>query len=230
MTNASPFARRTAPTPAVPRGDVLGTYDTYPEAQKVVNRLAIADFPVKQLSIVGNDLKTVERITGKLTYGRAALAGAASGAWFGLFLGLLLFLFSPTGDFSFILAAALIGAGFGLLFGVVSYALNRRRRDFTATHQVVASNYQVIIDPNLTARARLVLAGDASAAAEPVAADAPLAPPAPESATSRPAAAPASGPGERPAGSAGTHSGTTPDDGPDGGSSAAPVADEPDPR
>ena len=29
------------------------------------------------------------RVTGKLTYGRAALAGAASGAWLGLFLGLL---------------------------------------------------------------------------------------------------------------------------------------------
>lgn len=174
MTNASPFARRTTPTPAVPRGDVLGTYDSYLEAQKIVNRLAIADFPVKQLSIVGNDLKTVEKITGKLTYGRAALAGAASGAWFGLFLGLLLFLFSPTGDFSFILAAALIGAGFGLLFGVVSYALNRRRRDFTATHQVIASNYQVIIDPQLTARARQVLAeGSGGSSPAAVAADAP---------------------------------------------------------
>ena len=166
MTNSSPFARRAAPSPVVPRGDVLGTYDSYPEAQKVVNRLALADFPVKKLSIVGNDLKTVEKITGKLTYGRAALAGAASGAWFGLFIGLLLFLFSPTGDFSFILAAALIGAGFGLLFGVVSYALNRRRRDFTATHQVLASNYQIIIDPNLTARARMVLAGGADPAGE----------------------------------------------------------------
>lgn len=181
MTNSSPFARRTAASPVVPRGDVLGTYDSYPEAQKVVNRLALADFPVKKLSIVGNDLKTVEKITGKLTYARAALAGAASGAWFGLFIGLLLFLFSPTGDFSFILAAALIGAGFGLLFGVVSYALNRRRRDFTATHQVLASNYQIIIDPNLTARAQQVLAEgpshrDHSAAPDPAdeAADRPV--------------------------------------------------------
>lgn len=171
MTNSSPFARRSAPSPVVPRGDVLGTYDSYPEAQKIVNRLALADFPVKRLSIVGNDLKTVEKITGKLTYARAALAGAASGAWFGLFLGLLLFLFSPTADFAFIIAAALIGAGFGLLFGVVSYALNRRRRDFTATHQVLASNYQVIIDPNLTARAQQVLAAGPSHRDHPAAPD-----------------------------------------------------------
>jgi hypothetical protein len=160
MTNSSPFARRSAPTPVVPRGDVLGTYDTYLEAQRIVNRLATADFPVKQLSIVGNDLKTVENITGKLTYGRAALAGAASGAWFGLFLGLLLFLFSPTGEFAIIFAAGLIGAGFGLLFSVVTYSLNRRRRDFTATHQVIAGNYQIIVDPSLTHRARAVLAGE----------------------------------------------------------------------
>lgn len=160
MTNASPFARRTPAPPTLPRGDVLGTYDSYPEAQKAVNTLAKADFPVGQISIVGNDLKTVERVTGRLTYARAALAGSASGAWFGLFIGLLLVLFSPEPNFSFILAAALIGAAFGLLFSVVTYAAGRRRRDFTTTHQVLASNYQLIIDPQLTGRARSVLAGE----------------------------------------------------------------------
>jgi len=58
----------------VPKGDVLGTYDTYPEAQAVVDRLAKADFPVAQLSIVGNDLKSVERVTRKLSWSRAARA------------------------------------------------------------------------------------------------------------------------------------------------------------
>jgi len=170
---------------------VLGTYDSYPEAQKVVNTLAKADFPVTKLSIVGNDLKTVERVTGRLTYARAALAGAASGAWFGLFLGLLFVLFSPEPNFSYILAAALIGAGFGLLFGVVTYAARRRRRDFTTTNQVLASSYQLIIDPQLTARARMVLAGErdsgAPAAAPvstewppPMPADPPTGPPASE--------------------------------------------------
>ena len=75
---------------------MLGTYDTYPEAQAVVDRLAKADFPVAQLSIVGNDLKTVERVTRKLAGTGRALEGALSGAWFGLFLGLLFTLFTPT--------------------------------------------------------------------------------------------------------------------------------------
>ncbi|UTT61727.1 general stress protein [Microcella humidisoli] len=159
MSNSSPFARRSSASLTVPRGDVLGEYETYPEAQKVVDRLAKAEFPVKGIAIVGSDLKTVERITGRLSYGRAALSGAASGAWLGLFFGMLLFLFSPEPQLSFILAAAFIGSGFGMIFGITTYAINRRRRDFGSTHQVLASSYQIIIDPSQTARARQALAG-----------------------------------------------------------------------
>ena len=159
MTNPSTMGRRRAPIPSLPKGDVLGTYDTYLEAQSVVDRLAKADFEVAKLSIVGNDLKTVERVTGKLTWGRAALAGAASGAWLGLFFGLVLTIFGPVSaqSFGYLGAALVIGAGFGMIFGIVTYAINRRRRDFTSTHQVLASNYQIIIDPDLTAKAQDVL-------------------------------------------------------------------------
>jgi uncharacterized transporter YbjL len=159
VTNPSAFGRRGPVLPSLPKGDVLGTYDTYPEAAAVVDRLSKAEFDVAKLSIVGNDLKTVERVTGKLTYGRAALAGAASGAWLGLFFGLILTLFTPPTPqtFGFIGAALLIGAGFGVIFGIVTYAVNRRRRDFTSTHQVLASNYQIIIDPELTAKAQQTL-------------------------------------------------------------------------
>ncbi|MDH6180418.1 hypothetical protein M2152_000600 [Microbacteriaceae bacterium SG_E_30_P1] len=159
MSTPSGFGRKPL-TPALPKGDVLGTYETYAEAQSVVDRLSKAEFDVKDLSIVGNDLKTVEHVTGKLTYGRAALAGAASGAWLGLFFGLVLSIFSPPSpqSFSIVGAALLIGAGFGMIFGIVSYAVTRRRRDFTSTHQVLASNYQIIISPELTAKAQQTLA------------------------------------------------------------------------
>ena len=145
----------------VPTGDVLGTYDTYPEAQAIVDHLAKVDFPVAQVSIVGNDLKSVERVTRKLSWSRAALEGALSGAWFGLFLGLLFsFLAPPKAGFGlgFFFAAVLIGAGFGLLFRLVTYAISRRTRDFDSTHQVLATNYQVLVATGQVEAARDALA------------------------------------------------------------------------
>jgi hypothetical protein len=157
MSSQDPFSRRTPLLPTIPKGDVLGTYDTYQEAQHVVEKLAKADFDVRQLSIIGNDLKTIERVTGKLTYGRSAVAGAATGAWLGLFAGSLLFLFTASPQVTYAFAVILLGAAFGMLFGIVSYAVNRRRRDFTSTHQVVATSYQVIAPSSVIVRAQELL-------------------------------------------------------------------------
>ncbi|MCU1477265.1 MAG: hypothetical protein JWQ64_1958 [Subtercola sp.] len=144
------------------------TYETYEEAQAAVDLLAKADFPVRRLTIVGNDLKTIEAVTGKLSYGRGALTGAFSGGWLGLFVGLLLVIFSPTATSAeFVGAAVLIGAGFGVLFGIVSYALNRRRRDFTSNIRVIATSYQIIADPEVANRARNLVAPGASWGAPP---------------------------------------------------------------
>lgn len=159
MTTSSPFSRKSQALPTLPKGEVLGTYETYVEAQAVVDRLAKAEFPIKQVAIVGSGLKTVERVTGKLSWGRAAGAGAASGAWIGLFFGLVLFLFSgESSSFAFIGAAVLIGAGFGMVFALASYAISRKRHDFTSVNQVLASQYEIVIDPSLTIRAHELLA------------------------------------------------------------------------
>ena len=157
MSNQEPFSRRSPLLPVMPRGEVLGTYDTYLEAQHVVDKLAKADFDVRQLSIIGSDLKTIERVTGKLTYGRSALAGAATGAWLGLFAGSLLFLFTSSPNLPYAFAVILLGAAFGMLFGIVSYAINRRRRDYTSTHQVIATSYQVIAPAGVLVRAQELL-------------------------------------------------------------------------
>jgi hypothetical protein len=156
VTNQTP-ASRLAALQTVPKGDVLGTYDSYLEAQAIVDHLAKADFPVAQVSILGNDLKSVERVTRKLSWSRAALEGALSGAWFGLFLGLV-FSFFPTGlSTNLFVAAVLIGAAFGLLFRLVTYAINRRNRDFDSTKQVLASNYQILVPSELLARAQQIV-------------------------------------------------------------------------
>lgn len=135
----------------------MATYETYDDAQKAVDALAKANFAVKELSIVGNDLKSVERVTGKLNYGRVSVGGAVSGAWLGLFFGLLLLIFSPTPDYGIVIAALLIGAGIGMLFGIISYLINRRRRDFTSVMQVIADNYQIIVSPESASGARTAM-------------------------------------------------------------------------
>ncbi|ARJ05697.1 hypothetical protein GCM10010988_08170 [Cnuibacter physcomitrellae] len=163
MTNPTPNGRRgPLRTPVVPRGEVVATYETYPEAQEAVDRLAHHEFPVREVSIVGSDLKTVEQVTGTMSYGRAALTGAVSGLWLGVFFGLLFLIFSPQISLAFLLAAVLIGAAFGMLFSLAAYALNRRRRDFTSVMQVVASSYSVIVEPEHANRARNLLDGGAT--------------------------------------------------------------------
>jgi hypothetical protein len=170
MSTQNPFpSRARRAIRAVPHGEIVASFETYFEAQQAVDGLVRAEFPVDRVSIVGSDLKTIERVTGKLTWGRVALAGAASGAWLGIFLGVLFSMFSSGGGIGVIGAAVLIGAGFGMLFGVVSYAINRRRKDFTSMTQVLADRYDLIVDPSLGARARNLLdnAGVRSTAAQP---------------------------------------------------------------
>jgi hypothetical protein len=145
--------------PELPKGEIISTYDRYEDAKHAVDVLARASFPVQQISIFGNDVRSVERVTGRLTYGRVALMGALSGAYLGLFLGLLLFIFQPDnaaiiGVFA---SAIAIGAGFGMLFGVLSYAMNRNRRDFSSVVQMVATRYDLITEPELIQQARQIL-------------------------------------------------------------------------
>ena len=167
MSNPSPFGGRMARAfPTLPKGETVASFETYPEAQAAVDRLAKAAFPVKELAIVGTDLTSVERITGTLSWSRAAGAGALSGAWFGTFLGLLFFIFAPTGaSLGILISAVLIGAGFGMIFSVVSYSVNRRRRDFTSVNQVLATRYAIIAESAHVERARSVLGVDAPAPA-----------------------------------------------------------------
>src|SRR6478735_1180954 len=155
----------------VPTGDTVGSYTSYLDAQKAVDYLADQQFPVHMVSIVGNDLKMVERVTGRLSYPRVALSGALSGMWFGLFVGVMLSFFTPAGGTFSIISSVLMGAAFFMLFGIVTYAMQRGKRDFTSTSQVVATNYDVVVSFEAAGEARRLLhqlpmtAHDASGAA-----------------------------------------------------------------
>ncbi|MDF2093421.1 MULTISPECIES: general stress protein [unclassified Knoellia] len=137
----------------------VGRYEKYEEAQKAVDYLSDHDFPVQNVLIVGTDLKQLERVTGRLTRGRVAAGGILSGMWLGLFVGLIFALFDPqasgTGS---ILLTVLFGAGFGLMWAVLGYQFTGGHRDFTSVTQVVATQYEVLVEHRHVQRARELLA------------------------------------------------------------------------
>ena len=145
---------------SMPVGGVqVGSFDTYERAQAAVDHLSDQKFPVENVTIIGSDLRQVERVTGRLTWGRVLAAGAAGGAWWGLFVGLLLGIFAVDGSdwLSSVLSGLLIGLAFGAVFGAVGYGATQGKRDFTSTNQVVASRYELMCHPQFAedARARL---------------------------------------------------------------------------
>lgn len=146
---------------SVPTGETIGSYTSYLDAQKAVDYLADEKFPVRYVSIVGNDLKMVERVTGKLSYPKVALTGAMTGAWFGLFIGVMLSFFDSAANAGQmplnLMTSVLLGAALWMLFAIIGYAAQRGKRDFTSTNQVLASSYDVIVAPDVAGEARRLL-------------------------------------------------------------------------
>ena len=136
---------------------IVGTYPDYASAQRAVDFLSDQNFPVQHTAIIGTDLRLVENVLGRLTTGRAALAGASGGAWFGLFIGLLFGLFSTYNWFAVVLTGLVFGAIWGAIFGAVAHAMTRGRRDFTSRSSLQAREYAVSVDAEHAEQARQLL-------------------------------------------------------------------------
>ena len=136
----------------------LGVYEDYAQAQKVVDHLSDQEFPVENCMIVGTELKQVERVTGRLTTGRVALGGLLSGAWLGLFVGLIISLFGDEDTLLVIASVAVYGALFGVVWALVGYAATRGQRDFSSVSRIVATRYEVLVEHKLLARGQELLA------------------------------------------------------------------------
>lgn len=157
MTTAFASTRAGAlPTP--PSGWPIGSYDTYEQAQRAVDYLADNNFPVHEVTIVGIEPMLVERVDARLTWRRVLGMGAVSGAWFGLFVGLLLSIFTPAAGLLPLLLGLVIGVVFGLASSAVSYRATKGRRDFTSHSQLVARRYDVLCLPRNAELARQLLA------------------------------------------------------------------------
>lgn len=144
--------------PAIPNGEVLADFPQYAEAVAYVEKLVRNDFPAGFIAIVGSDLRSVERVRGKMSYARVAFSGAVTGAWIGLIYA---FLFGPAIDTANIASdangtlgsAIVIGAGVGMLFNVLRFSFSRSKREFVSQSSIVAAKYQVQVPSNMLSQA-----------------------------------------------------------------------------
>jgi hypothetical protein len=142
---------------------VVVSYGSYEEAQRAVDYLSDEGFPVERVSIVAEDLRFVEQVTGRRGYGQAALEGAGSGAVVGAFFGFFLGLFNIFDPVVSALVLAIYGLVFGAIvgaiIGLISHALAGGRRDFSSVGGMEAGRYNVMADEEVAEEASRLLAG-----------------------------------------------------------------------
>lgn len=157
-------------------GQAIASFPTYEAAQKAVSTLIAAEIPARDIAIVGHDLRSVERVTGRLGYAEAARSGAINGLLLGMLFSAILVLGSPSVPMQAFVGVLFVGIAIGMLLSLITYSLVRRRRDFASVMQVVAERYDVTVSASDVAKARGVLGPRAHAPApvvEPVAAGSP---------------------------------------------------------
>ncbi|MEU5523564.1 general stress protein [Streptomyces sp. NPDC047860] len=141
----------------------VATYERYQEAEHAVDHLVDQGFPVDRVAIIGQDIRLVERVIGRMDYGRAALHGAATGALPGALIGWLFGLVDWVDPLVSALLVALYGLIFGALvgalFGLLLYAMQGGRRDFASVRSMEPSRYDVVVDEAVADEAERLLGG-----------------------------------------------------------------------
>lgn len=138
---------------------MVAEYQRYEDAERAVDHLSDRRYPVEHLTVVGCDLRVIETVIARLSWGRAALGGVGTGAWIGLFVGLLLAIWadSTSSAFAVIAGSTAYGAIFGALFGLGAYALTGGRHDYLSRSQIVPRRYELLADADHAERARTIL-------------------------------------------------------------------------
>jgi hypothetical protein len=157
MTNPAfhPTQRQNEPARSAPQQQLIASFDNYLAAQALVDRMADSGFPVEHVRIIGDGVRTVEVVTGRMTKAKAALYGAGSGAWFGLLIGVIFSIFTvgPAWIWALIIPT-LIGAFWGAAFGFIAHWSTRGRRDFASVQTLEAQRYDVYVASQYAAKAQ----------------------------------------------------------------------------
>jgi hypothetical protein len=161
-------------------GQKVASFPDYEAAQKAVSALIAAEIPARDIAIVGQGLRSIERVTGRLGYATAARSGAINGVLLGLLFSAILVIGTPSVPIQAFVGVVFVGIAIGMLLSIITYSFVRRRKDFASVMQVVADHYEVTIATDSVQRARQVLGRQGTGEerpAVPAAASAP--PPAP---------------------------------------------------
>ena len=153
---------------ALARTMPLASFRSYDAAADAVARLAGTGLPIEHVTIVGNDLRILEEVTGRMTPARAAGMGAVSGAWFGALVSALVGIFASSfGAFvGLLLWSVILGAIFGAGLGLLAFLVIDRGRGFSSDRVIVAGRYDLHAPTDAADRLRAGLLahrpGDAS--------------------------------------------------------------------
>ena len=138
---------------------VVRSFPSYQEAQQAVDRLAVAQFPVRRLTVVARGLRLLEQRGDRPGYGWAALHGLLLGAPTAAILGVLAavtVLEEPlAAGLTFAAWAALVGALAGVAIGAGVEALRVPRGGRVSV--LHADRYDLVADGEVADRARQLL-------------------------------------------------------------------------
>jgi hypothetical protein len=157
---APPAPPRTIASVAPGARCTIASYVNYADAERAVDWLADRGFPVERGAIVGMGLRSVERLAGRMTAGRAAFVGAAAGIIMGALLALLVAILrwgsgSAVTLPSVVVLVALVGAVSGAL---LHEARSGGRRDFISATRIEADRYDLQVDEGAADDAERLLA------------------------------------------------------------------------
>jgi hypothetical protein len=150
----------------------VASYSSYGDAERAVDYLSDEGFDVSRVAIVGRDLRYVEQVMGRMTYGKAAIRGAMTGALVGVLIGWLFGIFDWFDPIVQAFWLALDGLWFGALVGAIAsllgHALSGGRRDFSSIGVTTAGRYEILVDSEAAEQAARLLADQNVPPVDPV--------------------------------------------------------------
>src|SRR5699024_10454861 len=143
----------------LPQGQLIGNYRSYEAALSAVDRVVEAGVDPRFLSIVGRDLRSVYRLRHRPSYAAVAGRAALQGAFFGVFIGLLISMMSGGQDLAMTIGSTVVmGAVIWVLFGVIGEMMRRRQLKYAMIPSMTAVSYDLVVDNSVSGQVSSVLA------------------------------------------------------------------------